>query len=209
MKSILRKFDIESESLFTADSALLLAGSCFAAISLILLRVIFQPRGDLVMMLLLFFSGGVLVLAGLGSVVYLIVRLRKHGLAMAALPLTINVLTLLILALFGQERIYLSDSDVIVYSRDYSQDRQYVVLGYALNDARLGTPTYYSALPVGDTLDNLTRWQLPDRLRLLGWNRDNSISVWAARLGDPARDVYRPGDTLKSHGFTLKVLSVQ
>jgi hypothetical protein len=209
VNTIFRKFDIESEGFFAADSALLLAGSCFAAISLILLRVIFQPRGDVVMMLLLFLSGGVLVLAGLGSVVYLFVRVRQYGLAMAALPLTINVLTLVILALFGQERIYLSDSDVVVYSRDYSQDRQYVVLGYALNDARLGSPTYCSALPVGDTLDNLTRWQFPDRLRLLGWNRDNSISVWAARLGDPARDVYRPGDSIKSHGFTLKVLSVQ
>ncbi len=209
MSKIFRKFDIESEGLFSADSALLLASSCFAAVSLILLRVIFQPRGSLGSVFLLFFSGGVLVLAGLGSLVYLVARLRKYGVVVALLPLTINVFTVAILLLFGQERIYLSDSDVIVYSRDFSHDKQYVVLGYALNDARLGSPTYYSALPVQDTLDNLARWQLPDRLRLLNWNRDNSISVWAVRIGDPARDTYNAGDSVFSHGFKLKVLSVQ
>jgi hypothetical protein len=209
VNNIFRKFDIESEELFSADSALLLASSCFAAITLILVRVVFQPRGNALLMLLLIVSGGILVLAGVGSVVYLIVRLRKYGLVTAALPLAINVFTMLILALFGQERIYLSDSDIVVYSRDFSHDGQFVVLGYALNDARLGSPTYYSALPVEDTLDNLSRWNLPDRLRFLGWNRDNTISVWTVLLGDPARDIYKAGDSVNSHGFKLRVLSVQ
>jgi ABC-type transport system involved in multi-copper enzyme maturation permease subunit len=209
VNKIFRKLDIESESLFSVDSALLLVSSTFAAVSLILLSVIFQPRGSLLGVLLLFFSGGVLALACLGSMIYAIFRMRKYGIVVAMLPLAINLFTVVILLLFGQERIYLSDSDVIVYSRDFSSDGQYVVLGYALNEARLGSPTHYSALPVQDTLGNLSRWGLPDRLRLLNWNKDNSISVWAVRLGDPARDIYKVGDSVNAHGFKLRVLSVQ
>ncbi len=200
-----RRIDWESDDVYSPDTATLLFGSALLFVALVLIKVVFQPRGT-------FFIGAIYVLLllslavfSLGSVVFLFWRVRKFGLLLSSLPLAINLLTLATLNLFGEQRLYLSDRDVIVYHRQYSDDGRFVTFAYTLDDGPEGTPVYECVMPVADTTKNLTHYRMPLDLTARGWNPDNSLNVVSLEPEGSDRRHLRSGDTLVVHGTTLRV----
>jgi hypothetical protein len=196
---------LESEHLYSTDMALLSGGSVASFLTILFIKIIFQPRGEFLVGAAFFIVLLALPILSVGSLIFFFWRLKKYGIVISSIPLFVNCLTLLIL-LFAQPRIYLSDPDIIVYDRYYSTDGKYVYFAYTLNDGPLGTPIYDCVMAATDTAENLTNYQLTKELVPLGWNQDNSLNVRLFSGYQIEPNHYKPGETFVANGITIRVV---
>jgi hypothetical protein len=202
MISILKRLDLETENLYSADSAGLIVGSLFVFLTVTAIEVVFQPRGHFIWGIVFLIYSVVLVVFSIWSAVFLIVRLKKYGLPLAIIPLMINLATIGAWALYGQQRLYLSDPDLITTDRCYSPNRQYVAFAYTLNDGMLGTPWYTCVIPVADTAENLSGYRLPHGWTASSWNADQSLNV-SIPTDASESDRRQRGHSLDFHGIVI------
>ena len=204
-----KKFDPESEHLYAMDTTILLFGSVLSFLSLLFTRVIFHPRIDGLASFVMLFGYLGFLLFSLGSVLFLLLRIRKYGAVIAVMPLIINLFTLSLHFLDVQPTMRLSDLNVSCYSREYSPNGKYVYFVYGYNDGLMLEHNRECVLPVADTTDNLTNFDLPKGLSGRGWNQDNTFSVY---ISSSDRDVlrhYNPGGIHVSNGITLRIVASQ
>ena len=95
-------------------------------------------------------------------------------------PIASCMLLLLILSACATapRKIYISDSDFVEESREYSPDRAMLILNYTLDIGALGYSNRGTAvLRISDLTKDLTQFNLPDNLEQVKWIDNKTISA--------------------------------
>ncbi len=151
---------------------------------LVLIGIFFFAHANPLAAVFLFIEAGllfvvlwcVLVIASIVS----LFRNKKDGYIKSSIPLTINLLSVIVVLIFANldSAQYLTDKDIVIHSKVLSPDEKHEIIEYAYDIGALGYTTTFTALiAVKDESKNLSRFKLPNEYRHAKWLSNDSVEV--------------------------------